>query len=239
MSLPIDFFSATATPTDTDTLLLLHMDGTDGSTAFVDSSIYTRTITATGSAQIDTAQSVFGTGSAYFTGNIADQLRIPDSSDFNLPAVDHTIEFWYRPASLADKTYALFTQWGDGGSNGSFYIYYYVSGATKRLSINVTQDGFVEDTHQQDITFLVNTWYAIAFERIGFNLYFYVNGTIIATASVTQVYYNSSRNLNVSGYADGSSADQAINGWIDELRFSKIARYGGANYTPATSAFTG
>jgi len=39
--------------------LLLHLDGADGSTTFLDSSLSNRVITIHGNAQIDTAQSKF------------------------------------------------------------------------------------------------------------------------------------------------------------------------------------
>ena len=49
--------------------LLLHGDGTNGSTTFKDDSINNHTITAYGNAQISTAQSKFGGSSIYFDGN--------------------------------------------------------------------------------------------------------------------------------------------------------------------------
>lgn len=45
--------------------LLLHGDGADGATIIIDSSSYARTMTVVGSAEIDTAQSVFGGSSLY------------------------------------------------------------------------------------------------------------------------------------------------------------------------------
>lgn len=50
---------------DTDTKLMAHYDGTDGSTTFTDSSTSARTLTANDNVQIDTAQSKFGVHLVY------------------------------------------------------------------------------------------------------------------------------------------------------------------------------
>src|ERR1035437_572304 len=49
--------------------LLLHGDGTNGSTAFTDSSSLGQTVTGNGSAQISTAQSKWSGASIYFNGS--------------------------------------------------------------------------------------------------------------------------------------------------------------------------
>ena len=76
-------------------VLLLHCDGTDGSTSFIDSSSSGHTVTAVGNAQIDTAQYKFGGASALFDGS-GDYLTVPDSSDFNFGANPVTIDFWVK-----------------------------------------------------------------------------------------------------------------------------------------------
>jgi len=66
------------------TLLDLQMQGADGSTMFIDSSPYARTITAIGNAHIQGNSAVFD--------GIGDALRIPDSNDFAFGNADWTIE---------------------------------------------------------------------------------------------------------------------------------------------------
>lgn len=53
---------------DAYTKLLLHMDGTNGSTTFTDSEITPKTVTAQVNAQISTTQTKFGSGSGLFNG---------------------------------------------------------------------------------------------------------------------------------------------------------------------------
>ena len=78
---------------DAYTALLLHMDGSDGSTSFPAAVIAEgRSVTAHGGAQVKTQESVFGGASAHFNcGSPVAKLTIPDSNTFQLDA-DFTIE---------------------------------------------------------------------------------------------------------------------------------------------------
>ena len=85
-----------APPTDPDfssVSLLLHGDGTDGSTTFTDSSSNNFTVTANGNAQIDTAVKKYGTGSMEFDGT-GDSLTIADNAAFAFGTGDFTVEAW-------------------------------------------------------------------------------------------------------------------------------------------------
>src|SRR3990167_5305793 len=93
--------ASSATQFDTDCVLMLHMDGTDGATTFTDSSDNAKTMTAVGNAQIDTAQSKFGGASGLFDGT-GDWLTTPDSTDWDLGTGDFTIDFWIRFSSVAN-----------------------------------------------------------------------------------------------------------------------------------------
>jgi hypothetical protein len=76
--------------------LLLHMDGSNGSTTFPDSSSNGLTVTRYGNAQISTAQSKFGGASAYFDG-AGDYLELPNpNTAIGAVAGDFTIECWVR-----------------------------------------------------------------------------------------------------------------------------------------------
>jgi hypothetical protein len=70
--------------------LLLHMDGTNGSTVFTDLSPVPKVVTRFGDAQISTAQSKFGGSSAYFDGT-GDYLTVASSADFGFGTGDFTI----------------------------------------------------------------------------------------------------------------------------------------------------
>lgn len=75
-------------------VLLLHCDGTNGSTSFPDSSNSAHTVTAHGDAAVTTAEKKFGIGSVTCDGT-GDYLSVPASSDFSFGILtDFSIEFW-------------------------------------------------------------------------------------------------------------------------------------------------
>ncbi len=88
---------------DPNTKLLLHMDGSNGSTNFVDSA-QSRSVTANGNAQISTSQYKFGGASGYFDGS-GDYLTVPDSSDWTFGTGDFTIDLWVRFSALQDSSF--------------------------------------------------------------------------------------------------------------------------------------
>ena len=81
--------------------LLLHGNGTNGSTTITDNSPTPKTVTAFGNAQISTTQSKFGGASIAFDGT-GDYLDVGSNSAFGYGLSDFTIELWvYRNASGA------------------------------------------------------------------------------------------------------------------------------------------
>jgi hypothetical protein len=98
-------------PTDpyfSNVSLLLHGDGTNGSTTIVDSSASPKTLTAFGNAQISTAQSKFGGSSIAFDGT-GDYLSISSSNDLTLGTSDFTLETWARLATVSAQHNQIIT----------------------------------------------------------------------------------------------------------------------------------
>lgn len=85
---------------DSDTSLLIHCDGADESTSFTDKSSTGHTVTATGDAQVATAQKKFGTGSCLLDGT-GDYLSLADHNDWHLGGgAPFTIDMQLRFGSL-------------------------------------------------------------------------------------------------------------------------------------------
>ena len=97
--------------------LLLHMDGSNGGTAFTDSSSSPSTLTANGNAQISTAQSKFGGASGLFDGT-GDYVVIPSNSKFDFGSSDMTIEFWFRSTQSTSNADLLGREWGGTNVGG-------------------------------------------------------------------------------------------------------------------------
>lgn len=76
-----------------DVVLLLHGDGTDGSTTIIDSSSFAQTVTITGTSAISTAESKFGGSS--LKGAASSYYEVVLGSD-GVFAGDFTIEMWVQ-----------------------------------------------------------------------------------------------------------------------------------------------
>jgi hypothetical protein len=205
--------------------LLLHGNGTNGSTVITDSSPTPKTVTAVGNAQISTAQSKFGGTSIAFDGT-GDYLTTPDNSAWDI-AGDYTIDFWMRiPAqSTASFTLGLLGTNSMGGSSG-FAIGHYLGNVAVRLNGTATVSS--------SAPLLINTWQHIAVVLSGASLKGYLNGSEILSGSSAAT--NTSSALIIGNFSDLDS-NRWFDGYIDDLRITKgIARYT-ANFSVPTAQF--
>jgi len=209
------------------TSLLLHGNGSNGSTSIIDSSPNPKIVTAVGNAQISTAQSKFGGSSIAFDGN-EDYLDIGINSAFGYGLNNFTIEFWlYRNFSngiqlLLDCRTGAATRVAPTLYILSNSIFYYTNGN------NVITGGNVP----------LAQWVHVALCRSSSSTKLYLNGVQTgSTYADTNNYIISS--VRVGGGNDGATSAYSLTGYIDDLRLTgeNIARYT-ANFTPPTAAFT-
>jgi len=227
--------ASTATQFDTDCKLMLHMDGTDASTTFTDSSSSPKTMTANGDAQIDTAQSKFGGASGLFDGT-GDFLSTPDLSDFDLGSSDFTVDMWIRFDPSFTNNHVFCSQLDTPNNRGYFFDY------NTGLRFGYSTDGTVAT--QVVTTFAwtpsASTWYHVAFVRSGNNFYAFADGTQRgSTLNMTGVtIFNSTTSFRVGAVAVAGTASNFMYGWIDELRIVKGTAVWTANFTPPSAAYT-
>lgn len=201
--------------------LLLHFDGTDASTTFTD--VKGKTVTPTGNAQIDTAQSKYGGASGLFDAS-GDYLTVAASADFDFGTSAFTVEWWFRFNSTS--TYQYFFDIGSNGTfvriqNGNALLIYASGGQVINTSISQLSTG---------------QWYHFALTRSGNTWNFWVDGTSVASASYSGSAGSSGSALTIGDYG-GHGAGFAINGWMDDFRITKgVARYT-ATFTPPAAAF--
>jgi hypothetical protein len=203
--------------------LLLHGDGTNGSTTITDSSLTPKTVTAVGNAQISTAQSKFGGASIAFDGS-GDYLTVLNSSQFNFGVDDFTIEAWCYRTSTA--TSFEIVSYGNPGADGLFF-----GSTTSAISFGT---GPAVVLASSSTSLALNVWTHIAVTRSSNVTRVFANG--IAGATTT----NALNNLN-STTVFRVGINRAVNvfatGYIDDLRITKgVARYT-ANFTPPTAPF--
>lgn len=204
--------------------LLLHMDGSNGSTTFVDNSKYALTPTVNGNAQISTTQSKFGGSSASFDGTGDDLLYT--SSALSISAnQDFTWEGWFYANSLGTSTQYRGLLNNDTGLSAAPRLY--LKGSTLMVYIG-SADRFA---HQNTVS--INTWYHFAMVRESNVVYSYLDG-VKSTSSYSYSTGPNNSNLRVGG---DSFSTQYFNGYIDELRITLgVARYT-ATFTPSTQPF--
>jgi hypothetical protein len=206
--------------------LLLHMDGTNGSTNFLDSSTNTASITAFGNSQISTAQEKFGTASGLFDGN-GDYLKTPQSPLYAWGSGDLTMECWIYPVTLNGSMGIIGSHIDSFDQRTMLYV-------SSNGSIAVTKIG-INEVSSSSGTIVTNQWQHIAVSRIEDETIIFVNGILVAS-STTNVWDTNSTNSIQIGYLHPSNGN-CFNGYIDEVRITKgVARYI-ANFTPPTEAF--
>ncbi len=210
-----------------DVSLLLHGDGTSGSTTITDSSSNAVVVTANGNAQIDTAVKKFGTGSIEFDGT-GDYLSINGSTYPLDLSGDFTIEFFVRHTNVtaAQKYITLGPSGGDISTlmliDLSTNFRLYIDGSN-RLSGSAGGP-------------TINTWHHIAVVRNGTSIKCFLDGNeqLNYTQSTPKDY-----SLNYTypiGINQGLTI-QSLYGYLDEFRISTVARYT-SNFTAPTAAFS-
>jgi hypothetical protein len=201
----------------TFTKLMLHCDGADTNTTFIDEA--GKTITAVGDAQIDTAWKKFGTGSALLDGT-GDYLSVPASTDFAFGTGDFTVEEVINLTSTAAQEFignGYLSGW-DLEYNGANKLYFYIAGGGDSWTWTPT----------------TNTTYHVAVTRNGGNLRAFINGVNLGTKTGHTEDITGANNLYVG---NDFTSNYPISGHIDEVRISKgIARWT-ANFTVPTEAY--
>ena len=203
-----------------ETLILMHFDGTHGSTNFIDSGPLALPFsTKSGSPIISTTQSVFGGSSLYLNGSSS--IQTPD---------DPSIEFGNK-----DFTYEMFL-YLDGTQDGRFVLqkdishYFFLSWTSRILAFSL---------YGYNLASLnpipLNTTTHVAVIRKNTALRMYINGVLNSTIRVpTNFTVTDSSNALVLGNLGGGSP---MKGYIDEFRVCRGAAYLG-DFTPPISPYS-
>lgn len=204
---------------------LTHMDGSNGSSSFVDVAGGT-VISSTGTV-VDTSQSKFGGASAAFTGT--SYLLLDGTSGFTFGTGDFTIDFWIRP--LVTTGMYIYDQRNTGSqivplirTNGSSFLEYFVNGSVRITGTDPVTTG---------------AWHHVALSRVSGNTRMFLNGVQQGTTWPDASNYIAVANrpaIGTVGDALGNSA--GFNGYMDELRICKGAGLWSANFTPPASALS-
>ena len=186
-----------------------------------------------GDAQISTAQSKWGGGSMAFDGTGDYLLPAPTPRTtgvlpLTLGTGDFTIEFWVYFAAGSTATRFLL-DWRPASTEGVYPMIYTTAASAIAFyvsSLNRIVGGTVSAT----------TWTHIALCRSGSSTRLFLNGVQTGSTYTDTNNYLGPANRPVIGASGLSLGGSALNGYIDDLRITKFARYT-ANFTPPTAAF--
>lgn len=210
-------------------VLLLHFDGTNGSTAFTDSSSNNWTMTAGGNAQLSTATPKYGTACGVFDG-VGDYVDAPSSGLFSSASTDFTIEAWINPNTVAATRIILSTRPSGADRGISFYI-----NTSGKLSFNAWDaSGNAIAIVSSSASISTSAYTHVAVTKNGSNYTLWINGVADGTVS-TATAVGPTASCSVS--RDRTVSGREFDGLIDELRFTiGVARYT-ADFVPPTAAF--
>jgi hypothetical protein len=215
---PVDLFRSNVS-------LLLHGDGSNGSTTIVDSSPSPKTVTAFGNAQISTAQSKFGGASIAFDGS-GDYLQVNPAPVIALGTENFTVECFLYLNSIPSVNNNYIIDQRTSSNTAGFFL---ILDATR---LRWAFDG--ANVTQPTVTWQTQTWTHVALVRNSGVVTAYINGSQIFTGSNTYAMQSPPSPTTVGARY---TLNESLDGYIDDLRITKgIARYT-TNFTPPTAPF--
>lgn len=208
--------------------LLLHGNGSNGSTTITDSGPSPKTVTAIGNAQISTAQSKFGGTSIAFDGS-GDYLSIVNNAAFNFQSSSFTVEAWvYVTTNNLAGSHCVASNYQDSANGWALQL------SNGKMCFNASGDApdIIGTT-----TFSTNTWYHVAVSGAIGSMKLFINGTQEGSTYTGAASLNSTAITTIGGLWAGALFNTLF-GYIDELRITKgVARYT-TNFTPPTEPFS-
>ena len=171
--------------------------------------------TADGNAQLSTAQAKFGPSSLLLDGT--DDFVTSDNN-IDLSSGDFTVDMWIRPTNVTGYK----GLWQTGTSS---LLNVYLIGNQVQGVVGGSTTLFLSSTRISP-----NVWTMISVEREGNVHRLYINGVLEASSSTGNRPDNGVFAIGKNGFGD-------FNGYIDELRLSSVARYGGTSFTEPTANY--
>lgn len=209
--------------------LLCGFNGADAATSFTDESSAARVATFVGNAQLDTADSKWGSASLLLDGS-GDYVTFPNNTALSVATGDLTIEAWVK--ITASKTHTIT---GKRDASGAEEHTFQISAGGLLIGSFFDASAVLSMTGVTVIP--LNTWTHVALTRVGTTGYLHVNGHMDATATQSGTPATNTGVFYVG--RDGFNSSRDFQGWIDEVRFTKgTARYGATDFVVPQGPFS-
>ena len=226
---------------DSDTVVLAHMDDT----GLTDSSSNNFTPTVTAGITRSAIQSKFGGYSAYSDGTTSEYWQVKPLSSSTTGGVgtgDFTLEYWYYGVMTASARQFSIGNQGTPGTGGA-PAQNQVTMAGSFPSTSGSQNfyrGATDQFFSPSVTSPDNTWNHNTIMRSGTTVYQAVNGVWAGTNTTIWNGVNMETDTNggtnendLALFARYGSSGEIMTGYMDEMRYSKVARYtAGVTFTP-------
>lgn len=218
---------------------LLHLDGANGSTNFVDE-ISGVSWTGSGNAVLSSVQKKFGVTSLYIPDLDSDIYR--NTSPLSV-SDKMTMEcFFYCASAITSAQYArtVFGQSGSGGARDQYAGFIESPNTPIHVPLMHRDSNLGTPVNLQGTPAIqMDTWGHFALCWDGIVLYMFVNGSLTAQISVSGGWANTGYAFRIGRYLNPpySQYRGSICGYIDEVRITKgVARYT-SNFTTPSAPF--
>lgn len=209
---------------DLSTILLLHANGTNGSTTITDSSLTPKTVTAFGTAAISTAQSKFGGSSLLIPGTTTGNYFSAGSSTDYIANKPLTVDFWFYLSAYNASGGRMLCAGGGGGGvwNATNGIHWLLQSSSNGIGFQYW-DGAQK---AGAVVASLNTWHhcALVFDPSIGRADLWLNGVLVwNNNNVNTITPPSTTPTLMIGAipGEGATATQAFTGYIDEVRISQ------------------
>jgi hypothetical protein len=224
-----NYFDFGGVAIDSDTKLLAHFDGVNGSTGLTDET--GKNLVTFGDAHATEDEKKFGTAVGSFDGD-GDYSAVTNGGDFDFGSEDFTIDGWFY--FKANNIGYQFMLDGRGNSDGTGWTFYLES--NNQLSFLSASDTGWDNValYSTGVVPATGVWMHLAVVRNGDVFTMYQNGIAIKSGTFAGSIGAQNHDLTIG---TGHASPGGFNGYMDELRISKgIARWT-ADFTPPALPF--
>lgn len=211
------------TPPIVQSVLLLNMEGTDGSTTFVDAKGHA--MTAAGNAHITTS-SPFGTSSAILDGS-GDWIETAGVSDFVFGTGPFTVEAWINTSAVKEQALIdFFTSAASGWQlelNSSGRLVWYRNATVLTGATNLFGAGWRHVAITRDESSVLRCF-----------AHGVLDGSVVDSAN----YATLTSKLAIGAQVASRNASYDFNGCIGPVRITKNKAWYNASFTPPTGPFS-